>query len=277
MSPSIKKKINNWVCFIILLILTLFMLFPIFWLLTTSLKNLVDALSMPPKWFFSPTFENYKNVLINADFTEGVYHSIIIGVVSLLISFLVGIPAAYSLARFNFKGKKDIAFWILSTRMLPPILVLIPFYIFFRTIGLTDNIWTLIIMHVTINLALVIWMLRGFFLDIPSELEEAALIDGCNVYSAFLKITLPLSSNGIIATAALCFLFSWNELMFAIVLGGSNSNTAPAMVYRFISYNEIKWGSLSASAILILIPVLIFIGFVQKYIVRGLTFGALKQ
>ncbi|NPV53948.1 MAG: carbohydrate ABC transporter permease [Firmicutes bacterium] len=272
-----REKLKDRLAFVATLIITVIMLFPILWMLGISLKTRIDALAMPPRWFFRPTLENYKLVFANSDFLHGFENSLIIAVCSLALVLAAGVPAAYALARFKFTRKKDIAFWILSTRMAPPVSVLIPFYLMFRSVGLTDTKFALVIMHVTINLALVIWVMRSFFQEIPRELEEAALIDGCTPLSAFTRIVLPLSANGIVATAILGFVFSWNELMFALVLAGGGAKTAPAFVCNYISYQEIIWGQLAASGVIVSVPVLIFIGMVQKYLVRGLALGALKQ
>lgn len=273
-----RKKISlgKIVKRIAIIIISLLSLFPILWIFITSLKTDVEAVAMPPKWFFRPTFQNYIDAFIEKGFIGNFFNSIIVALVSILIVLLVGVPAAYSLARFNFRGKKDLAFWILSTRMAPPITFLIPFFLMFRTLGLNDTLIGLIILHITINLALVIWMMKGFFQEIPIEIEEAAMVDGCSPFQTFLKITIPIAATGIFATAILSFVFSWNELMFAIVLTSNKAVTAPAAIYNFIGYYEIRWGVLCAASVIVLIPVLAFILLVQKNLIRGLTFGAIK-
>jgi len=269
--------LKDRVAFIVILCIVIIMLFPIIWMITTSFKNSVDSMSIPPKWVFNPTIENYVSILKNRDFINAFKNSLIVAAVSLAVVLTIGLPSAYALERFNFKRKRDLAFWILSTRMAPPIGVLLPFYLMFRRFNLTDTRISLILMHITINLALTIWVMRGFFREIPYELEESAQIDGCSTLGAFFKIILPLSINGIISTAILGFIFSWNDFIFASVLAGGNSRTLPVVVARFIGYYEIKWGELSAGGVVAIIPAIIFIGFVQKYLVRGLTFGALKE
>ncbi|QPM68811.1 carbohydrate ABC transporter permease [Atribacter laminatus] len=269
--------LKNRIAFIIVLGIVIIMLFPIIWMVTTSFKNSVDSMSIPPKWFFQPTAENYESILKNQDFINAFKNSLLVAGISLAIVLIIGLPGAYALERFNFKRKKDLAFWILSTRMAPPIGVLLPFYLMFRRFNLTDTRISLILMHITINLALTIWVMRGFFREIPYELEESAQIDGCSTLGSFFKIILPLSINGIISTAILGFIFSWNDFIFASVLAGGSSRTLPVVVARFIGYYEIKWGELSAGGVVAIIPAIIFIGFVQKYLVRGLTFGALKE
>ncbi len=281
MDQSIKsgKKIKGLDTLLRRFAITVVMLlaaFPIVWMILTSFKTEVDALAMPPKWLFYPTLQNYLEAMVETGFSRYFLNSVIVACASILIVLAVGIPAGYSLARFNFKGKRDLAFWILSTRMAPPITFLIPFFIMFRSLGLIDTRLGLIILHITINLALVIWMMRGFFQEIPVEIEEAALVDGCNRVQVLLRIALPISVTGIASTAILSFIFSWNELMFAIVLTSNIAKTAPAGIYNFIGYQEVRWGDLCAASVVVLVPVFIFIVLVQKHLIRGLTFGAMK-
>lgn len=261
---------------IVLVIILIVALFPIFWMFSMSLKTKVDALSMPPKWLFVPTFKNYAEVLTEKYFGRYFINSIIISGVSTLMVLSIGLPAAYTLTRMRVKGKQHLNFWILSTRMAPPVAVLIPYFIIFRTLNLLDTRLSIIIMHIGFNLPLSIWIMEGFFKDIPKELEEAAFIDGCSRWRTFFQIMLPAVAGGVSAAAILCFLFSWNELMYALTLSGRLSRTITASMYNFISYQEILWGPLCASGMIILIPVLIFVIVVQKQLVQGLTLGAIK-
>jgi len=281
MDQSIKsgkkiKRLGTLLRRFAIMVVMLLAVFPIVWMILTSFKTEVDAIAMPPKWLFYPTLQNYLEAMVETGFSRYFLNSVIVACASILIVLAVGIPAAYSLARFNFKGKRDLAFWILSTRMAPPITFLIPFFIMFRSLGLIDTRLGLIILHITINLALVIWMMRGFFQEIPVEIEEAALVDGCNRVQVLLRIALPISVTGIASTAILSFIFSWNELMFAIVLTSNIAKTAPAGIYNFIGYQEVRWGELCAASVIVLVPVFIFIVLVQKHLIRGLTFGAMK-
>jgi multiple sugar transport system permease protein len=281
MAQSIKsgkkmRKISIILRRLAILVVILLAAFPVVWMVLMSFKTGIDALAMPPKWFFHPVSQNYLETMVEKGFLRYFLNSVIVACGSISIVLAVGIPAAYSLARFNFKGKRHLAFWILSTRMAPPITFLIPFFIMFRRLELTDTRLGLIIIHITINLALVIWMMRGFFREIPVEIEEAALVDGCSRLQVFLKIALPVSVTGIAATAILSSIFSWNELMFAIVLTSNVAKTAPAGIYNFIGYQEVRWGVLCAASVVVLIPVFVFIVLVQKWLIRGLTFGATK-
>jgi len=245
-------------------------------MLNMSLKEKAAILAIPPKWIFLPVLRNYVEVFQRGEFLRGFYNSTIIGVGMIVLSLCLGIPAAYVLSRFKFTGRSNLEFWVLTTRMMPPVVVLIPYFLLFRSINLLDTKLAVIIMHTIIGLPLVIWVMRGFFMEIPGELEEAALIDGCTYWGAFLRVILPTSITGVVAVAILSFLFSWNELLSALVLTGYNSKTAPVTVYNFISFQEMAWGSLTAAGIIILIPAIIFIFLTHRSLVRGLTFGAVK-
>lgn len=271
------KKVAWEMLFVFFIAIIFFMvLFPIVWIFLTSIKFSVDAMAIPPKWIFTPTSSHYIEVMTERRFLNYFSNSLIVSVSSLGLVLLIGIPTAYVLTRYNFRGKKHVAFWILTTRMAPPITFLIPFFILYRNLGLLDSKLGLIILHITINLALVIWMLKGFFQEIPREMEEAALVDGCSPTQAFMRISLPLAAPGIAATAILGFVFSWNELMFALVLTSTRAKTIPVGLYTFLGYHQVKWGSLCAGTMLAVFPVFMFIMFVQKHLIRGLTFGALK-
>lgn len=275
-----KRKKLNWRTFIHFLLLFLFLIwtiFPIYWMISMSLKEKTDILSIPPKWFFVPVLKNYLEVIQRGEFLRGFYNSTFIGLLTTLFSLIIGVPAAYILSRFKFPARDNIEFWVLSTRMMPPVVVLIPYFLFFRRINMMDTPWAVITMHTVIGLPLVIWFMRGFFAEIPNALEEAALVDGCSLFGAFRKIILPTSITGIFSVGILAFLFSWNELLIALILTSYNSKTAPVAVYNFISFQEIAWGPLTASGVIVLIPVIIFILLVQKNLVRGLTFGAVKE
>lgn len=261
---------------IILFIIIALLALPIVWLILMSLKTQSDALAMPPKLIFVPTLQNFKEVVSSPGVVRSLGNSLIVGISSLLISLLIGIPAAYGLSRYSFSLRKPLSIWILVSRMAPPVGMLIPFYLMFRRLGMLDTYPALVLAHIGGNLPIITWMLMGFFQDIPRELEEASYIDGCSPIGAFIRITLPICTNGILAVGIMGFLFSWNELMFATTISGSLTKTAPATISNFLLYQEVKWGPLTAAAVTVIIPALAFIGFAQKHLVKGLTFGALK-
>jgi len=261
-----------------LLVILLFELFPLFWMLEISFKGYKDVIAMPPKLLFEPTLKNYREVIAakRTPFLHYLGNSAIVGLCSTAVALAVGIPAAYSFVRFRFPGKENIKFWILTTRMAPPIAVLIPYFLLFNRLRLIDSFVTLILMHVTLNLALVVWMAISFIEEVPVELEESAVIDGCSRIGAFARVTFPLIAPGIAAISILAMIFSWNDLMFSLVLSGRNTATAPVVITSFITYQDVAWGKLSAASMLIMLPVVVFALLVQKYILRGLTFGAVK-
>ena len=269
-------KIYDIVLEIVLFVFIASLALPIIWLILMSLKNQLDALAIPPKIIFVPILRNFQEVVSSPGIIRSLGNSLIVGLSSLFVSLFVGIPAAYGLSRYSFRFQKPLSMWILISRMAPPVGMLIPFYLMFRRLGMIDTYPALILAHIGANLPIITWMLMGFFHDIPRELEEASYIDGCTPIGAFLKITLPICKNGILAVGIMGFLFSWNELMFATTISGSYTKTAPAAISNFLLYQEVKWGPLTAAAVLVIFPALAFIGFAQKHLVKGLTFGVLK-
>lgn len=261
---------------IILWAFAVWCLFPIYWLINMSLKEAVDAVARPPTFIFMPTLTNYIEVIADPRVAGFLINSLIVALSATFFGLLIGAPAAYVLARHRFTGDAKIAFWILATRFTPPIAMLIPFFVIFYNIGILGTHVGLIIAHVGINLAMIVWILRGFFQDLPRDLEEAAFIDGAGRFTAFRKVILPLAMPGIAAVGILTFLSSWNEFLFSMVLGSNDVMTVPVGIYAYIGFEQIEWGKLSAAATLMLAPVVIFILLFQRQLVRGLTLGAVK-
>ena len=260
----------------LLLLVLIFCLFPIIMIVVTSLKTRVDAMAMPPVWIFKPTFANYTGIFSMYDFALYFKNSIIAASVSTLVAVVLGAPAAYVLARYKFRAKENLAFWILSQRMTPAIAAIIPLFILLRTVSLLDTLVGLIIVYTTFNLPFLIWMMRGFFEDLPIELEESAMVDGCSRYGAFFRVALVLAAPGLAAAAIFTFLFTWNEFLFALILTGTRARTMPVAVQLFMRETGIDWTHMCAAAVVMMIPMLIFTMFIQRYLVRGLTFGAVK-
>lgn len=268
-----RRRVWNVFIGLMLFVFAIWSIFPIFWMLTMSLKSKMDALAMPPKWLFTPTFEAYKIVLQDTEFPRYFLNSIVVVAAATFLALLLGTPAAYVLARFPFRGRNQFDFWVLSTRMAPAVAILIPFFLLFRAIHLLDSIVGLVVVYLSLNLPLVIWMMKSFFLDVPPELEEAAMMDGCGHFSAFTRVILPITITGIAAAGILSFLFTWNEFMFALVLTGPEAKTAPVALYNFVSYQEVNWTQLSAAGSILVVPVIIFVVIVQRNLVRGMTMG----
>ena len=257
-----------------LLILTLaFLLFPLVWMALGSFKTQVDFMAYPPRWLFRPTLANYEKVLIGGDFLKFTWNSLVIAAGSTAMSLILGVPAAYGIARYH-QTRLGVA--MLTARMAPGIAFLIPWFIVFSKLHMVDTYPAVMLTHMVVVLPLVIWVLVGFFEDLPRELEESGLIDGCGVLGVFRRIALPLARPGIVATAILGVIASWNNFIFSLVIAGNSTRTLPVAIFNFVSYDSLNWGGLTAASSLITLPVLLMAFLVQKHIVRGLTIGALK-
>ena len=257
-----------------LLILTLaFLLFPLVWMALGSFKTQVDFMAYPPRWLFRPTLANYEKVLIGGDFLKFTWNSLVIAAGSTAMSLILGVPAAYGIARYH-QTRLGVA--MLAARMAPGIAFLIPWFIVFSKLHMVDTYPAVMLTHMVVVLPLVIWVLVGFFEDLPRELEESGLIDGCGVLGVFRRIALPLARPGIVATAILGVIASWNNFIFSLVIAGNSTRTLPVAIFNFVSYDSLNWGGLTAASSLITLPALLMAFLVQKHIVRGLTIGALK-
>jgi multiple sugar transport system permease protein len=244
------------------------------WMILTGLKTGVQNIAYPPAFIFSPTLENFQAVFQQHNFLRYLMNSLIIAGLATGISLVLGLPAAYSIAKYR-QGK--IGLMILVARMTPFVSFLLPWYIIFRYLGLIDTYTALTITHLIITLPMVIWLMVPFFESMPRELEDASMIDGCSRLQCFLIIVLPLVRNGIATSAIISFIFSWNQFLFSLILSGPKTKTVPVAVYNFISYGKIDWAGIGAAATLIVLPVSVFAFFVRKSIVQGLTMGALKK
>ncbi len=254
----------------------LLLLLPYLWIFLTSFKTRLDALADVPVWVFTPTYDHYPEVFINKGYLPLVWNSIIVAVLSTALSLVVGAPAAYVFARFDFTGREDLFFFFLTTRMAPPISVVVPMFLLFTTLGITDKPIAVILAHTTFNLSLVVWMMRGFFNDIPREIDEAAMMDGHSQLGTFLKILIPLAAPGLAATAVLCFILSWNEFLYAFILVAFEGRTLTVGIPGLITPHGTLWGQVAAVAVVATLPILVFTFIVQRHLVRGLTFGAVK-
>lgn len=253
----------------------LFFIAPYLWMVLISLKPRVDIFE-PGKWLFLPTLENYRAIIKDAGIGDYFLNSVIITAVSTLFSLIVGSFAAYGFARFNWKSRENTAFMVLSQRMLPAMAVVIPYFLMAMAAGLLDTRVILIICYLLFNIPFTILMMRGFFEDIPIEIEEAGKIDGCGGLQVLKELILPLSLPGLTATAIFCLINSWNEFVFANFLTSIHAKTVPTSVMLFLSVSGTKWGEMAATGVLSSLPVILFGIIVQKYMIRGLTFGAVK-
>ncbi len=248
---------------------------PFLWLLQMSFKTNDDIFAMPPRLVFRPTLEHYRG-LWNSDFPRSFWNSAVVGLVTTLLAMVVGVPGAVALSRARLRAAGRISLWILATRMAPPIAFTLPYFLAYRHLGLMDTKTGLVVIYLTFNLSLVIWMMRSFFDATPRSLDEAAWIDGASVWDAFLRINLPLAAPGLAATAIFCFLFSWNDFFFALILTRTDAMTAPVAVVNFLQYEGWEWGKIAAGGTMVMLPVLAFALLVRRYLVRGLTAGALR-
>lgn len=253
---------------------------PVYWLVTISLKREIDQFAYPPLWWgFPPTLEHYRDAFLVRSFGRFLVNSALTAAGSTILALLAGTPAAYALARFRWPGRwgERIGFSILSTRMLPPIVTIVPLFLMMRQAHLLNSLAGLGIVYTAFNLPFVIWMMRGFFDEIPPELEEAALLDGESRLGALLRIVLPLARPGLAATAIFCSIVAWNEFLFALILTQTESaTTLPVGIAARVTQYEIQWGAMSAAGVVAIIPVLVFAALAQKYLVRGLSLGAVK-
>ena len=276
MNEVVRAKVKKIIFLLIVAVIFGVILFPPVVLFLTSIKTELDALSFPPKWIFKPTLENYTEIFKFSPFARYLLNSFIVASLNTGVVLVLGSFAAYSLARFRFKGADDIAFWILSVRMMPPVAAIIPIYIIMRNLRLLDTPWSLVITYLTFNLPFAVWMMRSFFREIPREIEESALVDGCSIFRSFRSIALPLVAPGLAATGILTFIFSWNEFLFALILTGSKAVTLPVGITGYMKETGINWGYMTAGGALALVPVILFTILAQKHLVKGLTMGALK-
>jgi multiple sugar transport system permease protein len=267
-------------------LLIVWTVFPFFWILLTSLKSPGDILSVPPKFVFAPTFDNYAALVMGEqrgqyassrpDFPLFFLNSIIISIGAVALSVAVGIPAAYALARFDFPGKNALAFVFMSFRFVPFIAFVIPLYLIYQQLGLYNTHGGLIFAYQLITLPFTIWMLRSFFQEIPLEIQEAAKIDGCSWLGVLTRVILPLSLPGLSVTIILGFIFCWNAFNYPLMLAGRQTFPVTVGAIQFISYEQVLWGQMAAATIVAALPQLILSLLVQKYIVRGLTMGAVR-
>ncbi len=285
-------------------------LLPLLWIIATGFKSSADSIAYPPKVFFEPSVEGYVNLFTTqtrlsseaaaqatddlpwyetivrekgntvigpSRFSGRFLNSIIIGFGSTFFAIVLGTAAAYAFSRFKVPIKDDLLFFILSTRMMPPIAVSIPIFLMFRQLGLNDTHAGMILLYTAVNLSLAVWLINGFIDEIPIEYEEAALIDGYTRFQAFYKVVLPQAATGIASTAIFCLIFAWNEYAFAVLLTSGTAQTAPPFIPTIIGVGGQDWPAVAAGATLFLFPVMIFTVLLRKHLLRGITFGAVRK
>lgn len=305
--PSSRQKS---VAAVLVITYALITLIPLLWVFVTGFKTPPDSISYPPKILFSPSLEGYVNLFTTrtrvspeqlaalpppenfaeeivrnrnmviagpSKFGERFMNSVIIGFGSTFLSIFLGTLAAYAFSRFKIPLKDDLLFFILSTRMMPPIAVAIPIFLMYRQLGLSDTHLGMILLYTAVNISLAVWLLKGFIDEIPREYEEAALIDGYTRFQAFYKVVLPQAATGIASTAIFCLIFAWNEYAFAVLLTSGTAQTAPPFIPTIIGVGGLDWPAVAAGATIFLMPVLIFTILLRKHLLRGITFGAVRK
>lgn len=251
--------------------------FPVLWGLLTSFKTERDVLAYPPKFIFEPTLANYREVLFGtSSILPNLWSSIVVATASTVLTMLIAVPAAYALARLRFPGKKSSGFYVLATQMLPPVGLIIPYYLALQKLGLLDSYSGLTTIYLTFSLPFAVWLMVSYFEDVPYEMEEAALLDRAGRLRTLWYVILPQVRGGIAVTAVFVFLNAWNEFLFAVVLGGSNVRPVTVAMFNFISVEQTQWARLAAAAMLAMAPVIVIGLAAQRHIVKGLTVGAVK-
>jgi multiple sugar transport system permease protein len=269
---------------VLLTALAVAMLFPVIWMFETSIKENRDVYAVPAQFFgFDVTLDHYRDVFVapgggRSDLSGSLLNSVIVASASTALATVLGVPAAWAYSRFTLKAKKDQLFFILSTRFMPPVVVVIPIFLMYRELGLIDTKLGLVLIYAAFNVPFTIWMMKGFVDEVPAEYEDAAMLDGYTRLQAFWRVTLPLLVPGIAATAVFALIFSWNEFVFAIFLTSSQEvRTAPPAIAGLIGGTTVDWGLVAASAVVFAVPVLVFAYLVRKHLVAGVTLGAVRR
>lgn len=289
MSTSKTSAIDlagRWLLPLLLIAYTFYNLGPIFWLIISSLKSRVDLFSMPPKLLFTPDFSGYQSVFgvgaaAGSASAVGVFdslvNSVLVSTVGTFLAVFLGTLAGYVCSRFNFRGKGDFMFFVLSTRMLPPVAVLVFYHLMFARLGLADTRTGLILVAIFANVGLATWIMKGFFDGVPREVEQIAIVNGYSRMYAFTRLVLPMVKGGIAASAGFCFIFAWNEFAFASILTTTQAKTLPVKISSAAGATGIEWTQICAAGVVLIIPVLVFFYLIRKHLLMGMTFGVLGR
>ncbi len=271
-----KSYCFNSLNYSVIFIYLLFVIFPIIWIVLLSLKTEVQAFANPPLFIFKPNLMNYYNLFVEENFGKYLFNSIFIASLSSIVCLLIGAPTAFALSRNQNRTNQGILIWVLISRMAPAMTYVIPFFVVFSYFKMIDTYFGLILAYSVLNLPLVIWLMRSFFLELPSETLEAAKIDGASTFQIFRKIAIPLASPGIVSTGIITFVVAWNEFIFALVLTRRHAVTAQIGIGNLQKFEGTEWGQMAAGAIVLILPAMIIAFFISKYFVQGLTSGATK-
>ena len=257
-------------------VIVAFFAFPVVWMFMTAFKHRVEVFAYPPKFLFSPTLDNYRRVLTETDFPHALRNSIVVALVSAVFSVAMATLTAYGFSRYRFKAADNLLYWILSLRMLPVIAVIVPFYLLFRRVGLNDTLLALMLAYAIVNISFSVWLLKGFFDEIPREMEEAAKMDGYGPWGVFYRVSLPMVVPGIATALVFSIVQTINEFLLAFVLTQREATTAPVSLLNFLTPLGLDWGGISAAATMLVLPVFVFMVLVRKHLIRGMSFGQLE-
>ncbi len=290
---SILNQLGFW---LLLSIVFIFFMFPLFWILVSSFKSRADVIAQVPSYLpwlqFEPTLENYRAIFTSPIGTQGtlttatqnisefrnrLLNSVFVTTLSTFLAVMIGTLTAYAISRYTIRAKNDLMFFILSTRMLPPIVVLIPIFVLFSSLGLKNSYTGLTLLYVSMNLPFVVWIMKGFFDEIPREYEEAAMIDGYSRLQAIYKIVIPEAIPAMAATAVFSMIISWNEFVFANFLNRDAASTVPPFLNSIIGVGAVEWGRLAAASVVFVLPIIVFTFLVRNHLLRGVTFGAVRR
>ena len=277
---ELRRKLGTAGLYLTAVVVLVFMAFPAYWLVTTAFKYEVDTIVSPPIILpLRGTLRNFVDVLNADEIGRFFFNSVLIALASTGLGILLGSMAAYSLSKvyLSFRIRQALMIWVLVTRIFPPVTTAIPYFVIIRSLRLSDTHAALIITHTAVTLPFVIWLMLGFFQDLPADIDKAAIVDGCSLWQRFSQVTLPLALPGIAVTAIFTFIFSWNEFLYASMLTSRAAKTLPVVIAGFMSDKFLRWGEMSALASMMIVPVMIFAALTQRYLVRGLTFGAVKE
>jgi ABC-type glycerol-3-phosphate transport system permease component len=276
-SPNAPPVERNWWVYILIILVCAINFVPYMWVVLTGFMDGASASANSPSWFFTPSLDAFHYLIVEKGIMKNFMNSLVVSLASTFLSVTIGMFCAYALARYEFVGRDDVSFWVLTNRMMPPVAVLIPIFVTFQTVGLLDTLLGLIILYTAMQLPFVVWMLTGYFRDIPRRYEESAMVDGDTWFAAFRKVTLPLMMPSITATAIFVMILSWNEFAFATFLTSTQAKTMPPAIMAYSIGADIAWNVLGAAVVLITAPLILFVLVMQRQLISGLSQGVVRK
>ena len=274
MNPQSRTTRRLTIAFVVFVLLAWLM--PTFWLVNVALKTQAQLFVRTPSFIFTPTFENFGIAIFQYGILRNALHSFVIAAASTALTLVLAMLFVYGITRFRFQFRNPLLMWILNLRMLPPIAIVIPFYVLYSDVGLIDTYRGMVLAYLPLTLPLAVWLLYGFAQELPLSIDEAALIDGANRWQIFRDMIFPLMRPALAVAGTFCFLEVWNEFVLALILTGPNTKTVPIGLSEFITEHAVEWGPMSAAALVLLLPLLFVTYFLQGSLVRGLTLGAVR-